>query len=443
MRSPRVIGRSMHLAAVARAALLHRQRSRTQPLRAHGFAHERADRRRMRTSAHGHQVHLAPELRLDQWPHHDIRALRNGILRHEGEAEAGRDHGKNPIVAVAAIHAFDLRAALGKNIARNVDLLAVDAVEVALAVEITDADLGSVGQPMLATEHDEELFTEQRKIVKPLVDLVRPAIDGGLQSAVEQAALKVGRARVHDLQLDAGILRLQVRQESDEIAGADRAHDPEFQRRALELDETRGKPLRLLRLPLNLFEIGTHRLAELAQMGSRPLAMEQEPAELVLQQLDGARERRLRHVAFLGRAGEVQLLAQGEEIPDLMHFHGDNLSACGHAPNQRFSLPALAAVGIAAGFHFDKWPLVSHSLRVTTMSPRYRSHRRSVLALAPARMVECRGRKRYRKLIAMSQLVVASNNPALSCPLRAHAHDLRNLLATVGLHLETLQRLSG
>src|SRR5262249_22720020 len=54
------------------------------------------------------------------------------------------------------------------------------------------------------------------------------------------------------------------------------------------------------------------------------------------------------------------------------------------------------------------------------------------------------GRKRYRKLIAMSQLVVASNNPALSCPLRAQVtHDLRNLLATVGLHLETLQRLSG
>jgi hypothetical protein len=54
------------------------------------------------------------------------------------------------------------------------------------------------------------------------------------------------------------------------------------------------------------------------------------------------------------------------------------------------------------------------------------------------------GPKGYRKLIAMSQLVVASNNPALSCPLRTHvAHDLRNLLATVGLHLETLQRLSG
>ena len=131
---------------------------------------------------------------------------------HEGEAETGRDHGKNPVVAIAAIHAFDLRAALGKNIARDVGLLAIDAVEVTLAVEITDADLGSIGEPMLATEHDEELFPEERKIMKPLVDLVRPAIDGGLQSAVEQAALKIGSARVGDLQLDAGMLRLQVGQ---------------------------------------------------------------------------------------------------------------------------------------------------------------------------------------------------------------------------------------
>ena len=51
------------------------------------------------------------------------------------------------------------------------------------AVEITGADPGSVGQPVLATEHDEELLAEERQIVKPLVDLVRPAIDGGLQSA--------------------------------------------------------------------------------------------------------------------------------------------------------------------------------------------------------------------------------------------------------------------
>ena len=132
--------------------------------------------------------------------------------------------------------------------------------------------------------------------------------------------------------------------------------------------------LRLLRLPLNLLEIRTHRLAELAQMRSRPLTMEQEAAELVLQELDGARERGLRHVAFLGRAGEVQLLAQGEEIPDLMHFHGDNLSVRDHDPGQRFS-PALppAAVGMTAGFHFDKrqldWPRITRVTKMSSLDP--------------------------------------------------------------------------
>jgi signal transduction histidine kinase len=49
----------------------------------------------------------------------------------------------------------------------------------------------------------------------------------------------------------------------------------------------------------------------------------------------------------------------------------------------------------------------------------------------------------------MSQLAIVSTNLALAYPPAAQAghdlmaHDLRNLLATVGLHLETLQRLSG
>jgi signal transduction histidine kinase len=54
----------------------------------------------------------------------------------------------------------------------------------------------------------------------------------------------------------------------------------------------------------------------------------------------------------------------------------------------------------------------------------------------------------------MSQLAIVSTNPALGQPTPARvtpgpvapdsmAHDLRNLLATVALHLETLQRLSG
>ena len=108
-------------------------------------------------------------------------------------------------------------------------------------------------------------------------------------------------------------------------------------------------------------------------MRSRPLAVEQEAAELVLQELDGARERRLRHVAFLGRAGEIQLLAQGEEIPDLMHFHGDNLSVHRHVPATLRPAHAQPVVAIAAGFHFDKpqldWPRIARVTKMSSLDP--------------------------------------------------------------------------
>jgi signal transduction histidine kinase len=45
---------------------------------------------------------------------------------------------------------------------------------------------------------------------------------------------------------------------------------------------------------------------------------------------------------------------------------------------------------------------------------------------------------------AMSQLTLASVTPALDAmPARQWAHDIRNALAVTGLHLETLERLSG
>jgi two-component system, NtrC family, C4-dicarboxylate transport sensor histidine kinase DctB len=43
----------------------------------------------------------------------------------------------------------------------------------------------------------------------------------------------------------------------------------------------------------------------------------------------------------------------------------------------------------------------------------------------------------------MSQLALVSRDAALAAPSAHWAHDIRNALATVGLHLETLERLSG
>ena len=43
----------------------------------------------------------------------------------------------------------------------------------------------------------------------------------------------------------------------------------------------------------------------------------------------------------------------------------------------------------------------------------------------------------------MPQLALVSSSQAFGRPAAHTTHDLRNLLTTIGLHLETLQRLSG
>src|SRR5262249_52591172 len=67
--------------------------------------------------------------------------------------------------------------------------------------------------------------------------------------------------------------------------------------------------------------IGGYRAAERGERNRRP-AVKQHPAELALQRADGVRQRGLRHAAAFGREGEALLLAQCQEITDLVHLHG-------------------------------------------------------------------------------------------------------------------------
>jgi len=53
------------------------------------------------------------------------------------------------------------------------------------------------------------------------------------------------------------------------------------------------------------------------------LAMKQRAAQFLFQELDGARERGLRNVALFRGAREIEFLGHGEEITNLVHFHGD------------------------------------------------------------------------------------------------------------------------
>jgi hypothetical protein len=70
------------------------------------------------------------------------------------------------------------------------------------------------------------------------------------------------------------------------------------------------------------------------------LAVKKQPSKLLLEKLDGARQGRLRHIAPLGCAREIELLGHREEITNLVHFH-DNLTGMvdGHGSIGRTLLP--------------------------------------------------------------------------------------------------------
>ena len=66
-----------------------------------------------------------------------------------------------------------------------------------------------------------------------------------------------------------------------------------------------------------------HPLAELGQLGMWPFAAEQIAAKLAFELTDGAGERGLCDIAFLGGAREIERPRYSEEVADLMHFHAD------------------------------------------------------------------------------------------------------------------------
>src|SRR5207253_405099 len=89
-------------------------------------------------------------------------------------------------------------------------------------------------------------------------------------------------------------------------------------------------------------EMLLHQPAEVGQMGQMPLAPEQLPPELVLERMDRTAQRRHGDAALLGGAGEIQSLARGEKVANLMQFHGPTSSAVStQAPECAF--PARAA----------------------------------------------------------------------------------------------------
>src|SRR5207244_364308 len=100
-----------------------------------------------------------------------------------------------------------------------------------------------------------------------------------------------------------------------------------------------------------------HALAEFGELCGGPLAPEQVAAQFAFELLDGARQRWLGDVAFIGGPREVQRSGDGQEVTNLMHFHKfapSETASTGPSLAQR--APGSSKTAIASGYECEsRW----------------------------------------------------------------------------------------
>ena len=111
------------------------------------------------------------------------------------------------------------------------------------------------------------------------------------------------------------------REKPHEARRPDRAHDAEADLRLLQTEKFPGGRFGGLGIGEHLAQMRFDQPAEIGQMRQLALAAQQQAAKLLFELLDRAGQRRLRDMALLGRAGEIQRVGDRQKIADLMHLH--------------------------------------------------------------------------------------------------------------------------
>src|SRR6516225_3441712 len=118
----------------------------------------------------------------------------------------------------------------------------------------------------------------------------------------------------------------ELGEEAHKADRPDRAHHAEIDRCVIHLEEVDRCRFGRLCLGHHLLEMRPDQSAEIGEMSQKVLAPQQQPAKLLFELSYGARQSRLRDIAGFCRTGEVQGLAEREEIADLVHLHTERSS---------------------------------------------------------------------------------------------------------------------
>src|SRR3954451_23097511 len=105
-------------------------------------------------AAHGHEVDLAPELGIDEGPHHHARMV-GAARRHEAKPEPARDHGENPVIALAAVDELAAQEVVLAPDRPGVAVeFAVRTIQVTLAAEVLGHNPIALGERMIRVKDD-------------------------------------------------------------------------------------------------------------------------------------------------------------------------------------------------------------------------------------------------------------------------------------------------
>src|SRR5271165_6612350 len=138
----------------------------------------------------------------------------------------------------------------------------------------------------------------------------------------KQALPQVLGVCITEPQLKPFVPRLESRNQIDNLVRRYRAHDSKLEGHSLERTEILRQPLCRDGGLVDGLQMRSNHFTEIGEMREMAFTVKKRAAKLSFQLLNRARERGLRDVALLRRAGEVQFLRDGKKITDLMHFHG-------------------------------------------------------------------------------------------------------------------------
>src|SRR4029078_805177 len=243
------------------------------------------------------------------------------VFRDETDAETSRDQGLDPVLALAAVDLAGLEATRIAGFTQEIPILAVHAQQIVFAGDLVDLDRILVGKTVPDRKGNHESFLIKRPCIEARVEGSRLRHDGNVEFSLHQHFGEANRYGFHQRELDTWILQPELVEDADEAQRTDRAHYSHSQRRIAQLEKVERRATRVFRLLQNLLQMRQDQPAEIGQMGELPFAPEQEAAHLFLEFLDGPGQGRLAHIAALGGAGEIQCIANSQEIADLVNLH--------------------------------------------------------------------------------------------------------------------------